>query len=178
MQTLAQRIDFLARTPVVLRALLAGLDGAWLDADEGPGTYDARDVVGHLIHGEETDWIPRTEHLLAHGAERPFTPFDREGMRGQHAEASLEELLRLFEEKRAASLARLEALALAPADLARAGRHPELGTVTLDQLLATWVVHDLAHLAQLTRVLAKARAPEIGPWKAYFRVLADRGGEG
>jgi len=170
---LDRTLDFLARTPEVLRVLLAGLDERWVRADEGPGTYSPYDVVGHLIHGEDTDWVTRTEHILAHGAERPFAPFDREAMRA-HAPASVADLLALFARRRAESLARIRQLGLAPADLERLGRHPELGAVTLGQLLATWVVHDLAHLGQIARVLAKARGGEIGPWKAYFNVLADR----
>lgn len=166
--------DLLARTPATLRTLLAGLEPRWLEANEGPGTYSARDVVGHLIHGEDADWIPRLEHILAHGAARPFVPFDREGMRGKHEQASIEELLALFERRRRESLARLAELRLRPEDGLRPGLHPALGPVTLSQLVATWVVHDLAHLAQLARVLAKARADEIGPWRAYFRVLDDR----
>ena len=174
MDSLARTLDFLTRTPHSLRALLAGLEDDWIHADEGPDTYSTYDVVGHLIHGEDTDWVTRTEHILEHGAARPFVPFDREGMRGSHEGASLAELLELFERRRAASLARIRELGLTDADLGRPGRHPDLGPVTLGQLLSTWVVHDLAHLAQITRVLAKARAPEIGPWKAYFRVLQDR----
>jgi len=166
--------DFLARTPAVVRALLLGLDEAWLRADEGPGTYSAVDVLGHLIHGEDTDWIPRTEHILAHGAARAFEPFDREGMRARFDGLDLEGLLALFARRRAESLARLRELVPDAAELARPGRHPELGPVTLGELLQTWVVHDLAHLGQITRVLAKARAGEIGPWTAYFRVLSDR----
>lgn len=173
MQSLDRTLDFLARTPDVLRALLAGLDEGWLAANEGPGTYSTLDVLGHLVHGEETDWVPRSEHILAHGAARPFTPFDREGMRAEPRRTSAE-LLDLFERRRAESLTRLRALALTPADLERQGRHPALGPVTLGQLLSTWLVHDLAHLAQITRVLAKERAGEIGPWTAYFRVLNDR----
>jgi len=168
--------DLLARTPAVLEALLAGLDPRWLDVDEGPGTYSARDVVGHLIHGEDTDWIPRIEHILAHGDTRPFEPFDREGMRGRFDGLPIEALLEHFARRRRESLARLAALALQPRDGARRGLHPALGPVTLAQLVATWVVHDLAHLAQVTRVLAKARADELGPWRAYFRVLGDREG--
>ena len=173
MDTLQRNLDFLARTPDALRALLAGLKPEWVHTDEGADTYSAYDVVGHLIHGEETDWVPRTEHILAHGATRPFAPFDREGMRAQEPQ-TLAQLLELFAARRAASLARLRALALAPADLERTGLHPALGPVTLGQLLATWVVHDLAHLAQIARVLAKARSREIGPWRAYFRVLEER----
>lgn len=174
MDAIERTLDFLARTPHVLRALLSGLEERWARADEGPGTYSAYDVVGHLIHGEDTDWVTRTEHILAHGAARPFTPFDREGMRAHGAERGLAELLALFERRRAESLARVRELRLSPADLERRGRHPELGPVTLGQLLSTWVVHDLAHLAQIARVLAKERGPEIGPWRAYFRVLSDR----
>jgi hypothetical protein len=172
--TLESAADLLARTPATLRTLLAGLDGRWLDANEGPGTYSTRDVVGHLIHGEDTDWIPRLEHILAHGDARPFAPFDREGMRGKHDAASLEELLALFERRRRESLARLAELRLRPEDGRRPGLHPSLGPVTLSQLIATWVVHDLAHLSQIARVLAKARADEIGPWRAFFRTLDDR----
>jgi hypothetical protein len=174
MDPLERSLDFLARTPAVLHALLDGLEERWADADEGPGTYSARDVVGHLIHGEDTDWVVRTEHVLAHGGEKAFAPFDREGMRETHAGADLRELLALFARRRAESLARIRELDLTPADLERGGLHPELGPVTLAQLVSTWVVHDLAHLAQVARVLAKARAPEIGPWRAYFRVLSDR----
>lgn len=169
-----QARDLLARTPAVLRTLLVGLDPRWLDANEGPGTYSPRDVVGHLIHGEDTDWIPRLEHVLEHGPRAPFAPFDREGMRGRFEATPIEELLEHFARCRRESLGRLDELALRPEDAAREGLHPALGSVTLGQLVATWVVHDLAHLAQVARVLAKARADEIGPWRAYFRVLEDR----
>jgi len=172
--TLTEAAATLARTPAALRALLTGLEPRWLAANEGPGTYSTRDVLGHLIHGEDTDWIPRLEHILAHGDTRPFEPFDREGMRGRHDDDSLEELLAHFERRRRESLQRLAELRLGPADGRRPGLHPALGPVTLSQLVATWVVHDLAHLAQIARVLAKARADEIGPWRAYFRTLDDR----
>jgi uncharacterized damage-inducible protein DinB len=175
MDTLERSLDFLTRTPVVLRALLAGLEDAWLRSDEGPGTFSALDVVGHLIHGEDDDWIPRVERVLEHGERLAFAPFDREGMRRKYGTLGLTELLELFAQRRAASLVHLRALALAPDDLARRGRHPELGLVTLAELLTTWVVHDLAHLGQIARVLAKARAEEVGPWRQYFRVL-DGGG--
>jgi len=174
MDSLERSLDFLARTPSVLRSLLAGLEEDWIRADEGPDTFSPFDVVGHLIHGEDTDWVTRTEHILEHGERVAFVPFDREGMRQRHAGAALGELLELFERRRAESLARIRALDLTASDLGRRGRHPDLGSVTLGQLLSTWVVHDLAHLAQIARVLAKARAPEIGPWRAYFRVLGDR----
>ena len=172
--TLESSLDFLARTPAVLGGLLAGLDQDWVRTDEGPDTYSPLDVVGHLIHGEDTDWVVRIEHLLEEGERVPFVPFDREGMRERFAEASLGELLERFAQRRAENLARVRALGLREGDLERRALHPDLGPVTLGQLVTTWVVHDLAHLAQIARVLAKARAGEIGPWRAYFRVLSDR----
>jgi len=174
MDSLDRSLDFLARTPDVLRSLLGGLEEEWIHADEGPDTYSPYDVVGHLIHGEDTDWVTRVEHILEHGDARPFVPFDREGMHGKYDEEPLGTLLEVFERRRVESLARMRELGLTSADLQRRGRHPDLGPVTLGQLVSTWVVHDLAHLSQISRVLAKARAGEIGPWSKYFRVLGDR----
>jgi DinB family protein len=174
MDPLERSLDLLGRTPLVLRAFLAGLEPEWLRADEGAETYSPHEVLGHLIHGEDTDWVVRTEHLLEHGERVPFVPFERDAMRERFAAATSDELLDLFEEKRTANLARVRELELGPADLARRGLHPDLGTVTLGQLLSTWVVHDLTHLAQIARVLAKARASEIGPWRVYFRLLQGR----
>ncbi|HET7042612.1 MAG TPA: DinB family protein, partial [Gemmatimonadales bacterium] len=134
-------------------------------------TWSAYDIVGHLIHGERTDWIARTEHILAHGAAIPFPPFDREAMFRESAGRPLETLLAEFAGLRAASLARLDALGLGTADLARPGLHPALGPVTLRQLLATWVVHDLGHLAQIERVMAKRYREAVGPWRAYLPIL-------
>jgi hypothetical protein len=161
---------FLARTPATLRALLSGWSDAWLDADEGPDTYSVRDVLGHLIHGEDTDWIPRAEIILRHGESMPFPPFDREGFRA-FGTMSLGELLDTFAAKRAGTLARLDGFRLAPADLERTGAHPEFGRVTLGQHLATWVVHDLTHLTQIVRVAAKQYGEAVGPWRAYLGVL-------
>ncbi len=172
MDELERSLDFLERTPGVLRQLLSGLEQDWVRSDEGPETYSPIDVVGHLIHGEDTDWVVRIEHLLREGEERAFVPFDREGMRERFADRPPGELLALFERRRSENLARVRELGLASSDLARRGRHPDLGPVTLGQLLTTWVVHDLAHVAQIARVLAKARGDEIGPWRAYFRVLS------
>jgi len=162
---------FLERTPSVLRALTAGLPDEWLDAREGPDTFSTRDVLGHLIHGEDTDWIPRMEILLTHGESKAFTPFDRFVFRERYGALSAAELLDTFAARRAASLARLAAFALAPADFARTGTHPEFGRVTLGQLLATWVVHDFTHLSQISRVLAKQYGDAVGPWHAYLGVL-------
>ena len=159
----------LSRTPAVLRAWLEDLPDAWLRADEGPGTYSPFDVLGHLLSGEETDWVPRMERLLAHGEERPFEPFDRDAFRERYAALDLGGRLDAFDAARADSLARLGALDLSDLDLA--GTHPAFGRVTLGQLLATWVAHDQVHLAQVARVLARRYADAVGPWRAYLPLL-------
>jgi len=164
-------LPVLRRTPAVLRALLLDLPGPWIEATEGPGTWSPFDVVGHLIHGERTDWVPRVEHLLRHGDAVPFPPFDREAMFAASRGLSLGELLDTFAGLRAESLARLTALGLTEADLARRGRHPELGVVTLGQHLATWVAHDLSHVAQVARVMARRYGAAVGPWRAYLPIL-------
>jgi hypothetical protein len=167
----AEAIPLWRATPGTLRALLAGLPDPWLAATEGPETWNPFDVVGHLIHGERTDWIPRVEHILAHGDSAPFPPFDREGMFTASNGKSLAQLLNEFETLRAESLARLEALALTDADLARIGLHPQFGRVTMRQHLATWVAHDLSHLAQVVRVMAKRYTDTVGPWREYLSIL-------
>ena len=172
---LAEAFPVLERTPHVLRALLLGLPDPWIRATEGPSTWSPFDVVGHLIHGERTDWMPRLEIILAEGEGRAFTPFDRfaqfEASRGK----TLEQLLDTFAVLRAGNLVRLASLGLTPADLARRGRHPELGPVTLEQHLATWVAHDLSHLGQIARVMGKAYAEAVGPWAVYLPMLGPRG---
>ena len=168
---LGQSIDILRRTPPVLRALLAGVDERWSGADEGPGTFRPFDVVGHLIDGEETDWIPRAQIILAQGPDRRFTPFDREGMRRVSEGKSLAELLDDFDKARAESLRVLRGWKLRDAQLDLTGVHPAFGDVTLRQLLATWVVHDLGHVAQVARVMAKQYRDAIGPWRAYLPVV-------
>jgi len=164
--------DVLSRTPATLRALLLGLPEAWTSADEGPDTFSAKDVVGHLIFGEETDWIPRMRIILEHGPDRPFTPFDRFGFEQRHGDPPLEERVDLFARLRGENLRALDSFDLTAADLERPGRHPELGPVTLGQLLATWVAHDLNHVAQISRVMAKRYQAEVGPWRAYLRILS------
>ena len=171
---LAQAVSVLERTPAALAALLGGLPEAWVTPNEGPDTFSPRDVLGHLIHGEETDWIPRAEIILGEGEGRPFTPFDRFGFRGWLERTATAELLETFARRRRESLARLAAFGLTTADLARRGRHPALGPVTLGQLLAAWVVHDLGHLTQVARVMAKQYADAVGPWTQYMAVLHDR----
>lgn len=172
--SMEQSVPVLERTPATLRALLAGLPPEWLQSTEGPGTWSPYDVVGHLLHGERANWIPRVEHLLTQGAAQPFPPFDREAMFEASQGRSLSDLLDEFAAARTASLARLDALALTAADLDRRGRHPQFGDVTLGQLLATWVVHDLTHLSQIVRVLAHQHADAVGPWRAYLSVLTPR----
>ena len=161
----------LARTPGALDALLRGLPDAWVRATEGPGTWSPFDVVGHLIHGERTDWMPRVEHLLVHGAARPFSPFDREAMFEASRGRSLESLLEGFAGLRRASLLRLAELELTEADLSRGGLHPELGPVTLGQHLATWVAHDLGHLVQVARTMGRTYRDAVGPWRQYLPYL-------
>ena len=164
----------LARTPAVLDAWLRGLPDAWARADEGPGTWSPFDVVGHLIHGERTDWLPRARIILAYGESRPFEPFDRFAQERESRGRTLDDLLDEFAFLRAESLDALRDLDLDHTHFGRRGTHPELGAVTLGQLLATWVAHDLGHLAQIARVMAKRYRDEIGPWAAYLPVVTDR----
>jgi len=171
-------LPVLARTPSVLRELLAGLPEDWIRSTEGPETWSPYDVVGHLIHGERTDWVPRVEHILRHGDATPFPPFDREAMLTASRGRSLAELLETFARLRAGSLERLSALGLTEADLDRRGLHPALGGVTLGQHLSTWVAHDLDHVAQIVRVMARQYEKAVGPWKAYLSVVRWKGGKG
>ena len=164
-------VEVLTRTPSTLRAMLSGLRSRWTSGNEGPDTWSPQDVLGHLIHGEETDWIPRAQIILTKGESQPFEPFDRFAQARRFAGWSLERLLDRFSELRAEGVATLRGWHVTPAQLALRGRHPELGRVTLSQLLASWVVHDLGHIAQISRVMAKQYTAAVGPWKAYLPVL-------
>lgn len=166
----------LARTPGALDAMLRGLPEAWVTAHEGGATWSPFEIVGHLIHGERTDWMPRVRRILEQGESQPFEPFDRLAQLTASAGQSLPALLDEFAQLRAASLRELTALELSDTDLHRRGRHPELGPVTLRQLLATWVAHDLDHIVQVARVLATQYADEVGPWRAYLRVISGQPG--
>ena len=168
-------LPVLSRTPATLDAMLRGLPEAWVTANEGAGTWSAFDVVGHLIQGERTDWVPRVEHVLAHGEAIAFPPFDREAMFTESRGRTMPELLDTFHIVRADSLARLGALGLVDRDLARRGRHPEFGSVTLGQHLATWVAHDLSHVAQIARVMARQYTAAVGPWTRYLSLLRNPG---
>lgn len=163
--------DILRRTPETLRLLLLGLPESWLMSNEGPETWSPFDIVGHLIHGEEADWIPRARIILDHGETRAFTPFNREAMFETSKGKSIEELLHTFAQLRAETLRQLDELNITPELLEKRGLHPELGQVTLSQLLSTWVVHDLGHIGQIVRVMSKQYGDAVGPWKAYLPVL-------
>lgn len=165
----------LARTPGVLDTLLHDLPAPWIEQREGPDTWSPFDVVGHLIHGERADWIPRVRLLLEHGPARAFDPFDRFAQFAESRGKTMRVLLDEFATLRRENLAALDALRLTPADLARTGRHPDLGAVTLAELLATWVVHDLGHIAQIARAMASGYAEAVGPWAAYLPVLRRSG---
>ena len=168
---LALAIPLLERTPATLRALLAGLPAEWTAATEGPDPWSAYDVVGHLIHGERSDWIPRARIILDEGRSRPFEPFDRFAQFRDSEGKSLGKLLDDFERLRAESLATLKGWRLSDAQLALEGEHPQFGAVTLRQLLATWTAHDVSHLAQIARVMAKQYRAAVGPWRAYLPIM-------
>ena len=164
-------IAILERTPATFRALLTGLSDAWITANEGPETFSPFDNLGHLIHGERTDWIPRARIILAQGANRTFEPYDRFAQARESQGKTLATLLDEFAALRAENIATLRSWELSERELSLEGDHPSLGTVTLCQLLATWVAHDLGHLAQTARVMAKRHREAVGPWRAYLPIL-------
>jgi hypothetical protein len=166
-------IEVLRRTPATFRALLDGLSEPWIRGNEGPETFSPFDVVGHLIDGEETDWIPRARIILAKGPNLRFEPYDRFRHRSRTRGRASESLLAEFARLRAGNLQQLESWKLTAAELDLPGEHPSLGRVTLRQLLAAWVVHDLGHLAQGARVMAKQYRDEVGPWIPFLPVLTD-----
>ncbi len=163
----------LARTPVTLQSLLGSLGESWIRGTEGPETFSPFDVVGHLIDGEETDWMPRARIILARGPDLRFEPYDRFRHRARNRDRSLGSLLDEFARLRVANLELLDSWQLTPADLDLPGTHPSLGSVMLRQLLAAWVVHDLGHIAQVARVMAKQYREAVGPWVAFLPVLTD-----
>lgn len=168
---LQQTISLLTRTPATLDALLRGLPETWTLRNEGEDTWSAFDIMGHLIQGERTDWMPRAKMILQSGDSEPFEPFDRRGYVQESEGKSLEQLLDEFARLRAENLRELDALNLQQEDLDLRGRHPALGAVTLSELLATWAVHDLSHLHQISRVMAHQYHDAVGPWRAYLGVL-------
>jgi hypothetical protein len=168
---LAETLDILERTPTVVGSLLRSTSPGWHAINEGPDTWSAYDIVGHFIHGEETDWIPRARIILEHGETRAFEQFDRFAQFERFAGWSLDSLLDRFAHLRQANLKILRDWRLTAAQLALPGRHPELGAVSLRQLLAAWTVHDLGHIAQISRVLAKQYGDEVGAWRVYLSIL-------
>jgi hypothetical protein len=166
-------IDVLERTPATLRALLQDVDPKLARGTEGPDTFSPFDNIGHLIDGEETDWMARARIILARGANRRFEPYDRFRHRARNAKRTLDSLLDEFARLRAENLRELESWELTEAQLDLPGEHPSLGPVTLRQLLSAWVVHDLGHIAQVARVMAKQYRTEVGPWVPYLPVLTD-----
>jgi hypothetical protein len=168
---LDQAITVLERIPYVLETLLAGLAGEWVSGNEGLNTWSPYDVVGHLIHGEKTDWIPRMRIILSDDDKKRFTPFDRFAHFRESEGKSLDELITEFSELRKNNIAILRKTALNETAFAKKGIHPEFGEVTLKQLLAAWVVHDLGHISQIVRVMAKQYKEEIGPWKQYMTIV-------
>lgn len=172
--SLDNALPVLRRTPDILRVWLSDLPDSWTMANEGAESWSPFDIVGHLIHGERTDWMDRVELILAHGDSRPFTPFDRFAQFKASRGKSLAELLDTFAELRDSNLSRLQSLRLQQEDFVRPGRHPELGPVTLGQLLATWVAHDLNHLSQIARVMGRQYTHAVGPWVEYLPMLTRR----
>ena len=168
---LAEAAAILARTPATLAEFLSGLPDIWVRRDEGNDTWSAFDVLGHLIVGERTDWMPRIRILLENGEARAFDPFDRFAQFNESAGNSMEQLLTKFANLRRENLVALHALNLQSEDLAKRGRHPALGVVTLSELIAAWVVHDLTHVHQISRVMAHQYRDAVGPWSAYLGVL-------
>ena len=169
MFTVSLAVEVLERTPEVLRTLLSGLSPAWTTATEGPDTWSPYDVVGHLIHGERTDWITRAEIIRAGGG--TFQTFDRFAQFRESEGKTIGQLLDEFAGVRRENLVRVRSWALTEADLDRTGTHPKFGTVTMRQLLATWVAHDLDHLMQISRVMGRQLSTDVGPWTEYLRVV-------
>jgi hypothetical protein len=164
-------ISLLARTPAVLNALLRGLPETWTHRNEGGKSWTAYDIVGHLIHGERTDWMPRAKRILESGETRPFDPFDRLAQERESQGKSLPQLLDEFSRLRSENLDALRTMNLKRGDFGRRGKHPALGVVTMSELLATWAAHDLTHLHQVSRVMAHQYRDTVGPWKAYLGVM-------
>jgi len=164
-------ISLLARTPIVLNSLLRDLPETWTLRNEGDQTWSPFDVIGHLIHGERADWVPRVKMILEFGETRAFEPFDRWGHEREVKGKSLAQLLDEFTRVRTENLEKLRAFNLQPEDLEKRGRHPALGVVTLSQLLATWPMHDMTHVHQISRIMAHQYRETVGPWKAYLGVM-------
>ena len=170
--SVAQALEILEKTPAVCATLLAGLSDDWVMNNEGPDTFSPYDVMGHLIHGEKTDWATRAKMILEFGNTKTFVPWDRFAQYEESKGKSLPQLLQEFAVVRKANMDWFKSLQLKESDLDKKGLHPSLGEVTLRNLLSTWVVHDLTHIAQITRVMAKQYTENMGPWPQFFRILS------
>jgi hypothetical protein len=170
--SLEKSYEILERTPIVLNTLLRGLSDEWITGNEGQDTFSPYDVVGHLIHGEKTDWRDRATMILEHGLAKTFVPYDRFAQYEESKGKTLQQLLSEFEVLRIKNMKWFRSLNLTETDLDKKGLHPVLGQVTLRQLLSTWVIHDLTHIAQVTRVMAKQYKEEMGPWLEFFRIMS------
>lgn len=164
----------LSRTPSVLKAMLNGLPESWLNGNEGPETWNPYDVIGHLVHCERADWIMRAKVILEHGEARPFDPLDRFAQFEESKGKTPGELLDEFAALRERNLVTLREMKIGAAELEKTGQHPALGRVKLKELLSTWVAHDLDHIGQIARTMAKQYAIEVGPWQAYVSIIHDR----
>lgn len=169
--SLDKSFEILEKTPDVLMVLLNGLSNEWLVSDEGEDTWNTKDILAHLIHGEDTDWIPRMKIILDQGKNREFEPFGRDGFKDKYGNMSLDNLLDQFMAKRKNSLKMFKLFSITEDELELKGVHPEFGEVTLEQLISAWVVHDLGHIAQITRVMAKHYKTDIGPWGKYSPIV-------
>ncbi|MEQ8523154.1 DinB family protein [Gracilimonas sp.] len=168
---LEHSIEILQRTPAILNEMLSNLPSEWTSANEGPNIWSPFDVVGHLIHGEKTDWIPRMKIILSSQTDKTFQPFDRFAQFEESKGKSLEQLLEEFKNLRNANIEQLKNQKLGSGDFEKKGFHPDFGEVNLSQLLSSWVVHDLNHIAQISRVMANRYKSEVGPWVNYLGIL-------
>lgn len=164
-------IEILGRTPLVLETLLTGISEEWIRSNEGENTWSPYDIVGHFIHGEKTDWIPRAKIILSDADDKTFEPFDRFAQEKEDQAKPITELLAEFKQLRAENIKQLQTLEIDDLALKEKGIHPELGVANLRELLSTWVVHDLGHIAQISRVMAMQYKDEVGPWRAYLGIL-------
>jgi hypothetical protein len=172
---LQDTVALLSRTPAAIRALLLDLPDIWIGQNEGQGTWSVYGVIGHLIHGELTDWIPRAKRIIQYGRTVAFDPFDRVAQEREISGKSFKDLVEEFSRLRIQNLKELRSMKLAPSDLEKQGLHPSLGIVTLSQLLATWAAHDLTHLHQISRIMAHQYREAVGAWSAYLGVLHCKG---
>jgi hypothetical protein len=166
-----EAIEVLERTPQTLECFLSGLTDSWLQSNEGEGTWNVFEVIEHLIEAEKNNWIPRLEFILQEGESKPFPPFDRNSHLNQRSESSIEQKLRELKTIRARNITKLKVLIETELQLELAGSHPEFGLVKVRELLSTWVVHDLTHIAQIVRVMSEQYRDEVGPWKEYLGIL-------